>query len=210
MEKTTGIFNLSLYAAELGGRPTRASGRSLIEQHDITFLVGPHNLSEENFIKNFWPEIKNSWREASNSFHIDGFIELKVVDGYKIAIRKTTEMDKTNNLKLFFIAAGGYREGVFGEQHEYIFTVATSKNEAKENLKKNHPFLNQGIIGKKNGPNPHIDTSHSFSVTDIHELLNIGKMLRHRGFEIICIPLEGKEAETPNKITLLGFGRGRD
>lgn len=210
MKKMNEVENLSLYAIEIGGRPSRASGRSLIEQHDILFLIGPHFLSKKEFLDYFWPDIKNYWREASDTLHVDSFIELKTVDDYKISIEKINEGKDGNGFDLFFIAAGGYKEGVFGEQHEYIFTVAASKNEAKKKIKENHPFLNQGVRGDKNGPNPHIDSHHSLSSVNIHELLNIGEILRHKGLSITCVPLEKREIEEPNRIIHLGFGRGKD
>ncbi|MBX9783890.1 MAG: DUF1543 domain-containing protein [Chitinophagaceae bacterium] len=94
-----------LFMLLIGCKP---KGRNT-EQHDIYFGIAES-------IKALLPDIKAFWPEAEGRMHIDGWREVKQVDGYTVSILPSNR-SATTEAKLFFINLGGYKENEFEEFH---------------------------------------------------------------------------------------------
>ena len=146
-----------LFMLLLGCKP---QGRHT-EQHDIFFGIAKE-------LRDLIPDIKAFWK-GSGKIHIDGWIEVNNVDGYKITI--TEEKQHTNNSNwLFFVNLGGYKENHFDEFHYKMLTVVKDKGEAIAVAKKTAFYLHTGF-GKV--ATSHIDDKYGIDVDDIFEINDI-------------------------------------
>ena len=84
--------NRKLFAVLLGGM---AEGCN-IELHDVQFVV-------TDTIENAYSELLDKWFGKKDKMHIDSYIILDVVDGYKVNLSKEKTDQKE---KLFFILRG--------------------------------------------------------------------------------------------------------
>jgi hypothetical protein len=109
---------MELFAIYIGG----SHPQSLIEVHDIRFIVAD-NLEQT------YELLKKSWWGTPKSLHIDAWGILNHADGYDITFEKQ-EPDTVK--KLFYINVGGYDHLQFTELHKNIFVVAEDEKEAKK------------------------------------------------------------------------------
>ena len=145
---------LGLYTVLLGCTP---KGRH-IEQHDVLFGVARKLDDLSDTIKEFWykpvlsemsgavkkmlPGIdiaileKNLLATLSrrDKVHIDAWMRVDHVDGYKVTIQKAAAQKSEDSLKLFFINLGGYREKEFEEYHKKLFMVAPKVSDVFERI----------------------------------------------------------------------------
>ncbi|MFZ8932743.1 MAG: DUF1543 domain-containing protein [Bacteriovoracaceae bacterium] len=108
-----------LMAFYLGGRLAGIN----IECHDIQFYVGKD-------YKEVLPRINKNWKGTKSSLHIDSWIVLDQCDQHDILL---SESPSTSKLRLYLLNIGYYKKQSFGEYHEFLFVVASSKSEAKNN-----------------------------------------------------------------------------
>lgn len=149
--------NLKLFMIMLGCRP---KGR-FTEQHDIFFGIG-------NSLKELIPKMKAFWPEAKGQIHIDVWREVTIVDNYKIEVvskSKVTEQE----LNLFFINLGGYKENEFEEFHYKIVTIANTLGEASKKSKETSFYKHCGFKGATS----HIDDKFGIDVDDIYNVKEI-------------------------------------
>jgi hypothetical protein len=106
-----------LFAVYLGGRAPRAS----IELHDMVFVAG-------DAIEDCHEQILAQWFGTPGHVHIDSWLELDIVDGWKIELKKTPSKQAE---KLFFVNLGAYNASDFTELHAVSFHVATEAPQAK-------------------------------------------------------------------------------
>lgn len=156
---------LTLFMVQLGGRP---KGR-LIEQHDIFFGVANQVSELVNHINNHWPEVKNKW-------HIDSYRAITKVDNYSIKLIESnstnSEVDSSNDLKLFFINLGGYQQGSFEEFHHKLLIVAVTQADAIRQAKQSQ-FYKQFTYKDKDSPfnaASHIDDKFEVDIDDIYNV----------------------------------------
>ncbi len=123
-----------LFVVALGGKAKNSN----IEVHDIRWVLGRD-------IKETIPHLKAQWIGAKNKLHIDSYITVEYVDGYKIQpirIHKTSKSSKSttpeneNKTYLWFIYMGGYDAEKFEEQHKFDLIAAKNVYEAKKLAKK--------------------------------------------------------------------------
>ncbi|HET8858547.1 DUF1543 domain-containing protein [Marivirga sp.] len=114
--------SLKLYAVVLGG----AAEKSNTELHDVVFAVGPN-------IEDCYFQLLEKWFGLPEKMHIDSYLELDVVDGYKISLLK--EKNTNKDKKLFFINLGAYKEGDFMEHHATTFLVGRLATDIKKRAK---------------------------------------------------------------------------
>ena len=118
-----------LFGVYLGG----TSQGSHIEMHDIAFAVG-------DCIENVFPQLEHSWFGTKSSAHVDSWVDLSEVDGYRLRLkplaRRHSPARAANGKKLYLVNIGFYLKGVFGEQHRFHFLVGQSKEEARARAKK--------------------------------------------------------------------------
>ena len=110
-----------LLAVYLGGRAPRCN----TELHDIVFVV-----SES--VEAAYEKLMDKWFGDPLRLHIDSWMELRVVDGYRISLQSQPPAE---GLKLFFINLGAYAPGQFTELHANAFVVAANEVDVKKRAK---------------------------------------------------------------------------
>ncbi|TDG36971.1 DUF1543 domain-containing protein [Pedobacter changchengzhani] len=162
-----------LYMLLLG---SKAPNRN-VEQHDYFFGIA-------NSLKELIPEIKAFWPEAGKSIHVDGWREVKKVDGFEVTVvDKTEDLPQTDN-KLYFINLGGYQADKLEEQHYIVLTVKAERALAIHHAKKT-------IFFKKNfiaGANSHIDEKYGVDVDDIYKIDDILSQETKEKYQIKITP----------------------
>jgi hypothetical protein len=111
-----------LFAVYLGGRAPRGN----TELHDVVFVAGQN-------IEDTYLQLLAKWFGTPQGLHIDSWIELDVVDGYRVAL---ADAAPSASDKLYFVNLGAYREGEFSEIHANTFLVAASADAAKQRAKR--------------------------------------------------------------------------
>ena len=152
--------NLKLYMLLLGCTP---QGRH-IEQHDVFFSIGRSLAELKPLIVDFWPE-------AQDKIHVDGWREVKWVDGYKITVclRDQPGSNVTQYEKLFFINLGGYKQNEFEEFHYKMLAVGADKGMAIQKSLQTSFYLHTGF----EGANSHVDDKYGVDVDDFFEIEDI-------------------------------------
>lgn len=107
-----------LYAVLMGGKHPHAK----IEVHDIVFAVADK-------LEGTYEQLRAGWFGTPKTDHIDAWMELEGVEGYRI--EWSNEKAAPGEPRLFFLNFGGYEDGVFGEAHSYAFVVAPDSASAK-------------------------------------------------------------------------------
>ena len=152
---------MKLYMIMLGCRP---KGR-FTEQHDIFFGIATS-------LKDLVLEMKAFWPEAKGVMHVDVWREVTLVDGYKIEVIAKSE-SFNQNLQLFFINLGGYKENEFEEYHYKMLAVADTIGEATKKSKETSFYKHCGFQGAIS----HIDDKYGIDVDDLY---NVKEILNER------------------------------
>ena len=139
---------MKLFAVFLGGRAKECN----TELHDVVFTCG--NKIEETYF-----DLISKWFGIPDRLHIDSWVELSHVDGYKVSLSKE-KYDKKN--KLYFINLGGYDPKKFEELHESKFMVG--KNEKKIKIRAKESML----IG--------FEQVHTDDLYDVDDCIEINKV----------------------------------
>ena len=174
------MTDLRLYMLLLG---SKAPGRH-VEQHDFFFGIA-------NSLKDLVPDIKAFWPEAGGKIHIDGWREVRCVDGYRVAVHSREEVTEESPLKLFFINLGGYQENRFEEQHYTILTIKQDRASAFREAKKTLFF--------KSEISSHIDDKYGIDVDDLYEIDEVLVPSQKDRFKIVLTPAKDV---TPDEIHL--------
>jgi hypothetical protein len=111
-----------LFAVFLGGRAPRCN----TELHDVVFAAG-------DSIEATYGQLMDKWFGDPLRVHIDSWIELRIVDGYRISL---APQPVTQGKKLYFINLGAYLPGQFTELHANAFVVAADEREVKSRAKR--------------------------------------------------------------------------
>lgn len=110
-----------LLAVYLGGRAPRCN----TELHDVIFIVGES-------IETSYERIMDKWFGDPMQLHIDSWLELRIVEGYRISLQPNPSI---SDKKLYFINLGAYTPGQFTELHANAFCVATNEADVKKRAK---------------------------------------------------------------------------
>jgi hypothetical protein len=140
-----------LYMVILGATP---KGR-LTEQHDVFFGIA-HSLAE------LVPQMKAFWPEAQGKIHIDSWREVTFIDGYEINV--VEKQDRSDDLQLYFINLGGYKENELEEHHYKVLAVADTMAAAVKQSKTTSFYKHCGFKGAES----HIDDKFGIDVDDIY------------------------------------------
>lgn len=121
---------MKLFAVYLGGSAPKAN----TELHDVVFAVGAT-------IEDTYPQLLDKWFGDSIGLHIDSWLELDVVDGWRVSL---TQTPAPSDVKLFFVNLGAY-DHTFTELHAMGFYVATTPADATQQAlsRHAHPGFNQ-------------------------------------------------------------------
>ena len=167
----------------LGCRPP---GR-YTEQHDIFFGIA------EN-LKDLIPSINKAWPEAKNQFHIDAWREVNFVDEFEVKVYKKNDPGDyadNQNIKLFFLNLGGYKENEFEEYHYKILAACESKSIAIQRARSSAFYKHTGFKGAAS----HIDDKYGVDVDDIFDIEEIlsPEIKEMYGLHIILSPNPGED-----------------
>ncbi|HEX4338299.1 MAG TPA: DUF1543 domain-containing protein [Polyangiaceae bacterium] len=149
-----------LFTVYLGGNAPRAN----TELHDVVFVCG-------EAIEETYDALLAAWFGSPRGLHIDSWIELDVVDGYRISL---AEAPRVCEDRLYFVNLGAYRRDEFTELHANRFLVARSAADAK-------------LRAKREWRSPDVETVHKDNVAEVDaclELAMIGRLhvvLTHTG-----------------------------
>lgn len=117
-------MNNKLFMVYLGGTPPGAN----IELHDIRFVVAPS-------IKAAYPALKKQWFGVRSSVHIDSYMHVHHVDGYRVELVPQPQLQQSDSSvsrkKLYFVNFGGYFPGNMTEFHDFTLVVAESAQQAR-------------------------------------------------------------------------------
>jgi hypothetical protein len=114
---------MKLFAVYLGGRAPKAN----TELHDVVFAVGAT-------IEDTYAQLLDKWFGDPVGLHIDSWLELDVVDGWRVSLSETSS---PSDAKLFFVNLGAY-DHTFTELHAMGFYVAADAPEAKQQALSRH------------------------------------------------------------------------
>ena len=95
---------MKLFSVFLGGRAHKCN----TELHDVVFTLGER-------IEDTYTDLLGKWFGLPDRLHIDSWVDLNIVEGYKISLSK--KKNKSNK-KLYFINLGAYEKNKFEELHE--------------------------------------------------------------------------------------------
>lgn len=166
-----------LFAVYLGGK---ADGCN-IELHDVVFVVG-HCIEET------YPLLAKKWFGNLHQLHIDSYIHLKNVDGYKIILSKERSSNNCSK-KLFFINLGAYKRNEFTEYHQSAFYAA---EDAAEAIRKAKSELCQGLETIHKDDVVLLDhVTQEYDIDDILEIENIDE------YHISLTPTSSLEKDLP-------------
>lgn len=148
-----------LWQTLLGGKP---KGRN-IEQHDITFVVGPRIDDCVPALKEFWP---------IPGVHVDSYMPIRTVGSYRVHVVGLDEVvpGAIPNLKLFFLNLGGYLPNDPEEYHHRMVVAAETLEEAKQLVRQDNFFTSR--LGVPDTGEPHIDNKY-----DIDDILVINDLV---------------------------------
>lgn len=107
-----------LFVVMLGGKHPRAR----IEVHDVVFAVA-------DTLQATYPQLRDAWFGSPKGVHIDSWMAVDGVDGWKIQLSHLAPAAGAQ--RLYFINLGGYEANAFGEAHHYVLVVARDAREAK-------------------------------------------------------------------------------
>jgi len=124
-----------LFVVLLGGAHPKAN----LELHDVVFATG-------SSLEATYPQLQAAWFGQPGKVHMDGWMEVRGADGYRI--EWSADPAPAEEPKLYFAHLGGYQAGSFGEAHHCLLVAATSQPEAKARAKKLAPASWQS---------PHVD-----------------------------------------------------
>lgn len=107
-----------LFVVMLGGKHPRAK----IEVHDVVFAAA-------DTLQATYPQLRDGWFGSSKGVHIDAWMAVDGVDGWKVELSHLAPQADAPHL--YFINLGGYEASSFGEAHHYLLVVACNKQEAR-------------------------------------------------------------------------------
>jgi hypothetical protein len=151
-------MELKLFMVLLGSKP---SGRHT-EQHDVFFGIA-------HTIKDLIPHFNKFWPEAKGKMHVDGWREIKNVNGYDVTIIPKTNDNVANDVQLFFINLGGYKKNEFEEFHYKLIIAAEDLSKAIK-LAKETAFYKHTHF---EGATSHVDDKYGIDVDDTYKVADI-------------------------------------
>ena len=145
---------MKLFSVFLGGRAKKCN----TELHDVVFTCGQS-------IKDTYYDLLDKWFGLPDRLHIDSWVEISIIDGYKVTLKK----EKSQSLsKLYFINLGAYDSNKFEELHESKFMVGKKKNTIKDRAKKNL------LVGMRQ-----VHTDDLYDVDDCIEIIKVSNLYVH-------------------------------
>lgn len=164
-----------LFAILIGGSHPKAN----IELHDLRFCVG-------ETLQDTYAQLKASWWGTPASLHIDAYIQLDYVDGYRVSV-ETSDTPQTHENRLWFINCGYYENGVLAEGHAYRFMVGDTK-----------PAVWRRAL---NSVRSEFHSKHKDNFVDVDEVLDVTASLFESGHHIRLTRDPSHDALSPKIVT---------
>ena len=119
----------NLYIVVLGGK-VRSSN---IEQHDVRWVVGTS-------IEETYGQLSMQWFGLNEGLHIDSYMKVNYIDGFKIVLKRIQAGLKLSNAKsnshnkqlLWFVNLGAYDPSELYELHQFTLVVSHNSISAKK------------------------------------------------------------------------------
>ena len=166
-------MKLKLFMVLLGSKP---NGRHT-EQHDVFFGIA-------STIKDLIPYFNKFWPEAKGKMHVDGWREIKNVNGYNLSIIPKTNTSEKNSVQLFFINLGGYKKNEFEEFHYKLVIAAEDLSKAIKLAKETAFFKHTHFEGATS----HVDDKYGIDVDDTYKVADILPDIMREQYEIQLTP----------------------
>ncbi|MEO3407643.1 DUF1543 domain-containing protein [Mucilaginibacter sp. CAU 1740] len=130
------------------------------------------------------------WPEAGSSLHIDGWREVTHVDGYRVEVRKVSEInpDLNNGRRLFFVNLGGYQTAKLEEQHYTLLTVQEHRKGAIKTSTLTNFFKQQTITAVKSA-SAHIDEKYGIDVDEIYQIDDVLAPVMKLHYRLVLTPI---------------------
>lgn len=157
------------------------------EQHDVFFTIAD-NMHE------VLPQAQAFWPEAKETFHLDAWREVSLVDGFEVSV--VGGLASPSDAQLFFINLGGYKPGEFEEFHYKMIVAAADKGEAIRRSKQTAFFKHTGF----KGANSHVDDKYGVDVDDIFAIRDILPSEIKNKYKLVLTPVA--ENITEDKLQL--------
>ncbi|MEN9701164.1 MAG: hypothetical protein RIR55_479 [Bacteroidota bacterium] len=162
-------MELKLYMVLLGGKP---KGRHT-EQHDVFFGIA-------SSLKELVPDFNAFWPEAKGKMHVDGWREIKNVNGYELSVIPKSEGNEPSAALLFFINLGGYKQDEFEEFHYKLAIAAPDISKAIKMAKETAFYKHTHIEGAAS----HVDDNYGIDVDDTYKVEDILPEIMKEKYEI--------------------------
>lgn len=176
---------MKLFYVILGATPP---GRNT-EQHDIFFGIAPS-------LKDLIPDMKKFWPEANGKIHIDGYQEVRFVDGFEVNIVANNNENSPNNL--FFVNLGGYEKGHFEELHQKFLMVDEKLSKIIRRVKKTDFYKTKGFPEAES----HIDDQYGVDIDDIFKVEDILPLKMKEKFSLQLVK---SDIENQENVTFVGY-----
>ena len=112
---------MNLYLVVLGGKMRGGH----VEIHDVRWVAG-------KTVESTVEQLKSEWIGSARGLHIDSYKLIQFVDGFKIKLVNSDEVEGNEINKLWFVNLGGYKTGEMLEQHHLEIVVTPSAQIAKQ------------------------------------------------------------------------------
>jgi Domain of Unknown Function (DUF1543) len=142
----------------LGGKP---KGRHT-EQHDVFFGIA-------NSLNELIPDFNYFWPEAKGKMHVDGWREIKNVNGYEVSVIPKSEENEPSAAQLFFINLGGYKKDEFEEFHYKLAIAALDISKAIKIAKETAFYKHTHMEGDTS----HVDDKYGIDVDDTYKIADV-------------------------------------
>lgn len=123
------------------------------EQHDVFFGISDTLADLKQNMIDFWPE-------TNGRMHIDSYRIVRKVGAYEICIVDKDKDHVKNDLNLYFLNLGGYKQSDMEEYHYKQLVVAKSMSEAISIAKQNTFW--------KHHESWHVDNKYGIDVDDAY------------------------------------------
>ena len=128
--KSTGVLisgklkrMLKLYMILVGFKPEGF----ITEQHDIVFALG-FSIADPRINATI---LKRLPIPSKTRVHIDAWVEVLHVGGYRVTVKEGSRPDSAEKLDLYFANLGGYKREDFTEHHKKLLIIASDSAEIK-------------------------------------------------------------------------------
>jgi len=173
-------MELKLFMVLLGCTP---KGRHT-EQHDVFFGIA-------NSLKELIPYFNAFWPEAKGKMHVDGWREIKNVNGYEVAVIPKSWTKEASKAQLFFINLGGYKKDEFEEFHYKLVIAGEDLSKAIKMAKETAFYKHTHFESAAS----HVDDKYGVDVDDTYKVVDILPDTMKTEYSILLTPSSNNQID---------------